>query len=127
MPGTEWAIVAGVVATIVGLVLAFVGGRRGRDREAKLEGQLLQRRVDELELQVEVLEDQSEAGVDAAEDAIAVERRLVAARRVAGRAARRLGLLRAGAGPGGGAAPAPAGGGAPGPDGGAGGHAGEVA
>lgn len=32
MPGTEW-----VVATIVALALAYLGGRRGRGREADLE------------------------------------------------------------------------------------------
>jgi hypothetical protein len=75
---------------------------------------LKDRRIVELEHEVEVLEDQGDDAADAAADAIALERRLAAAQRVRDRAARRAELLHARRG-GGGAAPAPAAGGAAGP------------
>lgn len=75
----EWAIVAGVVATIVGLVLAFVGGRTTRGREAELELALERRRIAELERELATRKEQRAAGGDAAATVVEAERDVGAA------------------------------------------------
>lgn len=72
--GTEWAIVAGVVVAIAGLVLAFVGGRTTRGREADLELALERRRIVELERELATRKEQRTAGGDAAAEVVATER-----------------------------------------------------
>lgn len=122
--GALAALVVGI-ALFVTIPWAVAYVARGGKADAELA--LAERRVAELELEVATLEAQAEAGHDAAGDLVLVERKLAEVRARAGgdRAARRLGLLRAGAGDGGApAAPARAAGG---PDGAPHGPAGPVA
>jgi uncharacterized protein involved in exopolysaccharide biosynthesis len=119
-PLVSFCVVAGVISVPWAIAVYFLF--QLLDSRVALK----ERRIAELEREVEVLEDQGDDAADAAADAIELDRRLAAAQRVRDRAARRAELLHARHG-GGGAAPAPAGGRADGPDGGDRAPAGRVA